>query len=108
MSMVAALLAFNKRVLMNRAAKALGVFAVRHGNRCYRLEVGLILFVTCYIRVFFKFQNLYVEISSHWDAMVISQLREHSCESFRLTIKTRDEREPMKCLKRVSGADILY
>ena len=30
--------------------------------------------------------------------------RAHSCESFRLTMKTRDVGEPMKCLKIVNGS----
>ena len=55
--------------------------------------------MTCYIRVFFKFQNPYVEICNHSDATVILPLREHSCESFRRTMKTRDVGEPMKCFK---------
>ena len=59
--------------------------------------------MTCYIRVFFKFQNPYVEICSHCDVTVISPVREHSCESFRLTMKTGDVGEPMKCLEIVSG-----
>ena len=74
----------------------------KYENRYYRLIVGLIWFATCYIRVFFKFQNPYVEICSHSDAKVIPPLLEHNYESFRLTMKTRDVGEPMKCLKIVN------
>ena len=59
--------------------------------------------MTCYIQIFFKFQNPHVEIGSHSDTTVISPLREHSCESFCLTMKARDVGEPMKCLKIVNG-----